>query len=144
MSFEETKEEVQDYDSSFEPCLANKRKQKAHAKCSKRVAIKTNEAAGTSFNSKIIEDAVANFQRKDPEKPRRGRKPIREDIYIETSLNKIAEMEKKLKEENLTSKEHESLRNKASALRSRVNRKLEQKSMVQDMHFAKTQFAKLS
>lgn len=52
---------------------------------------------------------------------------MREDIYISDSLKKIKEMESRLTNEKgtLTAKERDELRNKASALRSRVNRKLE-------------------
>ena len=74
----------------------------------------------------VIETAVARFQARDPEKPRRGRKPVKEDVYISTSQIKIEEMEMNLKtDKTLTTTQRDALRNKASALRSRVNKKLE-------------------
>ena len=55
---------------------------------------------------------------------------MREDIYISESLAKIKDMEDRLKNERDTLKpeERDMLRNKASALRSRVNRKLEHRT----------------
>ena len=45
--------------------------------------------------------------------------------------------------DTLTSKEREELRNKASALRSRVNRKLEHRTFMRDLDIAKEQFEAL-
>lgn len=61
------------------------------------------------------------------DKPKRGRKPKQEDKYISDSLRSIDEMERRLVDEKgkLTPDERDQLRNKASALRSRVNRKIE-------------------
>ena len=55
---------------------------------------------------------------------------MREDIYISESLEKIDHMEARLLNEKatLSAKERDELRNKASALRSRVNRKLEHRN----------------
>ena len=43
----------------------------------------------------------------------------------------------KAEKETLSSKEREELRNKASALRSRVNRKLEHRTFMRDLDLAK-------
>ena len=43
----------------------------------------------------------------------------------------------KAEKDTLTSKEREELRNKASALRSRVNRKLEHRTFMRDLDLAK-------
>jgi len=98
------------------------------------------------FNTEIIEQAVKKYERKDANKPRRGRKPVREDVYIQESLEKIAAMEKRLVDEaeSLSEKEKESIRNTASALRSRLNRKLEKKSLEMDLRNAEDQFSLLA
>ena len=110
---------------------------------SKRVK-KHVEADTSPVNEKAIKDAMAQFKMRDPELPKRGRKPVREDIYISTSLEKIEEMEKRLIEQKgkLSAKERDELRNKASALRSRVKRKIEQRSCLNELSTAKAQFAK--
>ena len=78
----------------------------------------------------MVAKAVAEFNEKDTTKPKRGRKAREQDEYISSSLLKIGNWEKRLIDEKdtLTPKERDELRNKASALRSRVNRKIEQKS----------------
>mmetsp|Transcript_27216 Transcript_27216/g.36364 ORF Transcript_27216/g.36364 Transcript_27216/m.36364 type:complete len:121 (-) Transcript_27216:98-460(-) len=55
-------------------------------------------------------------------------------------------MEQRMVDEKdtLTPKMREELRNKASALRSRVNRKLEHRTFMRDLDFAKVQFETLS
>lgn len=89
---------------------------------------------------------MADFQKRDPAQPRRGRKPVREDIYISDSLAKIEAMESRLVDEKatLSAKERDELRNKASALRSRVNRKLEHRSFMHKLETFKSQFTTLA
>ena len=86
---------------------------------------------------------MTDFANKDPTLPRRGRKPREEEEYISTSLQKIEMWEKRLHEEKgtLTGKERDELRNKASALRSRVNRKIESKSTNKKMDEFAANFA---
>lgn len=131
--------------SMEESTVKAKRTEKAGTKKSRRVAKATLQAASQPFNPEVIKQAVAEYERKDPTQPRRGRKPVREDIYIEESLKKINEMEGRMRDERdtLTSKEREELRNKASALRSRVNRKLEHRTFMRDLDIAKEQFEAL-
>ena len=95
----------------------------------------SKSSAVEPIDTQAIDNALKVYQKRDPTQPRRGRKPVREDIYITESLAKIEMMEKRLAEEKntLSSKERDELRNKASALRSRVNRKLEHKSFLQTL-----------
>ena len=142
---EQTKPQAED--SSYEPRLAQKRQAKNQSKRRQRKQQNTVEENDQKpFNAEIIEEAVKKFERKDANKPRRGRKPVREDKYIQESLEKIAAMEKRLEDEaeSLTDKEKESLRNTASALRSRLNRKLEKKSLQMDLQNAQDQFSVLA
>ena len=55
-------------------------------------------------------------------------------------------MEKRMVDEKdtLTPKQREELRNKSSALRSRVNRKLEHRTFTRDLDFAKHQYESLT
>ena len=87
---------------------------------------------------------MAQYELKDPTKLRRGRKPVRDDIYISQTLAKLKTMEKQLETEKntLTPVEVEKLRNKASALRSRLNKKLEQKTFMRDNDYYKAQIDK--
>ncbi len=80
------------------------------------------------------------------DKPKRGRKPKHEEKYISDSLKSIDEMERRLVDEKgiLTPDERDQLRNKASALRSRVNRKIEQRSFVNKLEEYHRQFTVLS
>ena len=56
---------------------------------------------------------------------------MKEDVYISNSQIKIEEMEKNLKtDKTLTPALRDALRNKASALRSRVNKKLENRQSL--------------
>jgi len=55
---------------------------------------------------------------------------VNEDFYIADSQIKIMKMEKELKEKEMTTKERDALRNKTSALRSRVNKKLENRQSL--------------
>lgn len=93
-----------------------------------------------------IAEAIAQHQMRPPDQPRRGRKPVKEDKYISDSLKSIAAMEQRLIDEkgSLTPDERDQLRNKASALRSRVNRKIEQRSFVSKLDDFKSQFSLLS
>lgn len=105
-----------------------KRKTKATGKKALKVAEHTNN--DQPVDTKAIEDAMAQYNMRPFDKPKRGRKPVREDIYISESLEKIESMESRLVLERTTllPKERDELRNKASALRSRVNRKLEHRT----------------
>ena len=87
----------------------------------------------------MVIEAEAKFKRPDPTKPKRGRKPVREDIYISESLARIETMETRMivEKETLTVKEREELRNTTSALRSRLKRKLEHRSLMRDLEKAK-------
>ena len=89
---------------------------------------------------------MAKYVQRDPTMPRRGRKPVREDVYITTSLQKIEKMERQLKDEagRLTTKERDELRNKASALRSRVNRKLESRKNQSQLETMNARFSDLA
>ena len=89
---------------------------------------------------------MAMYNQRPVDQPKRGRKPVREDIYISTSLAKIEEMEQRLQNErsSLTTKQRDELRNKASALRSRVNRKLEHRTQVDKLDKFNKNFETLS
>ena len=104
------------------------------------------QAQRQPFNPDVVIEAEAKFKRPDPTKPKRGRKPVREDIYISESLAKIEMMETSMivEKEMLTQNEREELRNTASTLRSRVNRKLEHRTFMRDLENAKIQFYKLT
>ena len=106
----------------------SKRIAKEKVKKGRKVAEHTNN--NKPVDTKAIDDAMADYNMRPSDKPKRGRKPVREDIYISESLEKIDTMESRLVNEKLTlsAKERDELRNKASALRSRVNRKLEHRS----------------
>ena len=121
--------------------VSNKRTRKAAEKAesaaakTKRVPRsrrKVQPVDETPVDNDAIESAMAEFNKRTPDQPKRGRKPVREDIYISGSLAKIDAMEGRLKAEKdtLTPKERDELRNKASALRSRVNRKLEHRTQL--------------
>lgn len=100
----------------------------------------------TPIDNDALNNALANFKVRNPDQPRRGRKPVREDIYISDSLKKIKDMESRLTNEKgtLTAKERDELRNKASALRSRVNRKLEHRKFQNKLELFQTQFCSLA
>jgi len=76
-------------------------------------------------------DQVLSKRTKDgSQAKRRGRKPQQEDVYITKSLETIEKLEARLvtEKDTLNKKERKMLRSQASALRSRVNRKLEHRS----------------
>ena len=70
---------------------------------------------------------------------------MREDLYIKESLDKLAEMAAQLENEKdtLTTKKRDELRCKSSALRSRVNRKLELRAKKQIPEVYKSNFSTL-
>ena len=118
-------------------------KTKRVAKSANKTTRKTLRATNKNqapVDNVAIDNAMAEFAKRNPDQPRRGRKPVREDIYISESLAKIDAMEERLKKEKetLSSKERDELRNKASALRSRVNRKLEARSNQHKLEGFKT------
>ena len=106
-----------------------KRKAKATVKKTRKI---TTAIEDKPIDNRAIDDAMAHYNLRAPDQPKRGRKPVREDIYISESLEKINDMERRLVEEKSTllAKERDELRNKASALRSRVNRKLEHRTQT--------------
>ena len=136
---------VDNEESKKETGAPAKRTAKAKAKSDAKKAKAAQLSEGKPFDEEVITSAVEQFKHKDPSKPSKGRKPIREDIYISQSLEKISQMEQRLIDEKdtLTDKEKQMLRNKASALKTRVNAKLGKKSLVSDIDFAKTQSATL-
>ena len=66
-----------------------KRTAKAQAKTNAKKAKAAQSTEHKPFNENVISDAIKQFKHKDPSKPQKGRKPIREDIYISDSLEKI-------------------------------------------------------
>lgn len=74
--------QVDDIDEYSQPEQQKKSEIKAGAKRIRRVAKATLLAEKQPYNPEIITQAVAGYERRDPTMPRRGRKPVREDIYI--------------------------------------------------------------
>ena len=120
-----------------------KRSTKAKKKYNKKVDAAVDE---TPVDNTAIKQAMDHYNMRAPDQPKRGRKPVREDIYISESLEKINYMEARLQNERetLTPKERDELRNKASALRSRVNRKLEHRTQLVKLQDFKDHFKTLS
>ena len=120
-----------------------KRTNKARQKKNSKIDAAVDEKP---VDNTAIKQAMDHYNMRAPDQPKRGRKPVREDIYISESLEKINFMEARLQNERdtLTTKQRDELRNKASALRSRVNRKLEHRTQLVKLHDFKDHFKTLS
>ena len=138
--------ELDEDNSGQQTMMSNQRKRTNKAKQKKNRRIDAAVVDEKPIDNTAIKEAMDHYNMRAPDQPKRGRKPVREDIYISESLEKINAMEARLQKERdtLTSKERDELRNKASALRSRVNRKLEHRTQLVKLQEFKDQFKTLS
>ena len=138
--------ELDEDESGQQTMMSNQRKRTTKAKQKKNHRIDAAVVDEKPVDNTAIKEAMEHYNMRAPDQPKRGRKPVREDIYISESLEKINTMEARLQNERdtLTSKERDELRNKASALRSRVNRKLEHRTQLVKLQDFKDQFKTLS
>ena len=136
-------------DSSFDPeekAVLVKQTTTGCRRRAKRARKSAVEAEDEVIDQAAIQSALDAHKARPEGQPRRGRKPVKEDVYITSSLVKIDEMEARLVNEKatLTPDERDQLRNKASALRSRVNRKLEHRNFNSKLANVLEQFEAIS
>ena len=76
--------------------LKQQEKKRSGRKAAKNTTSSVNSDEDKPIDNSAIDNAMAVYNQRPADQPKRGRKPVREDIYISESLAKIEEMEQRL------------------------------------------------